>query len=344
MGKALREMLPGEHPLGIHITPHAVTPLSGRLRIVCPTRPSYSGQWEIAPSATSGEGEHGTFRNVKEPTTLYGYLCAVSPDRHTARVQILTRTLRDEREHWAKDRLDAFLGTLISRTASAEVLMERGQLSVKPLAPAGRPQDRAPLLRKLGDPVIEVNNDHFPTAVFQRRIVEVEDQSGARSLALEEDMSRMRLEPIDSDKQVVVASIRDADRFRALDRVLLETGFDAVVEQKLTASGKSRAKFSVVIKPNFMFAYDKRDRTTYTDSELVHHLVRRLRNLGFENISVVEAQSTYGEYFDKRSVREMADYLGYDGSAGYAIVDMTEDAVEKRHLGPHLGMHPVSRV
>jgi len=112
----------------------------------------------------------------------------------------------------------------------------RGQLSVRPLAPAGRPQDRAPLLRKLGDPVIEVNNDHFPTAVFQRRIVEVEDQSGARSLALEEDMSRMRLEPIDSAKQVVVASIRDADRFRALDRVLAETGFDSVVEEKLDSS------------------------------------------------------------------------------------------------------------
>jgi hypothetical protein len=107
---------------------------------------------------------------------------------------------------------------------------------VRPLAPAGRPQDRAPLLRKLGDPVIEVNNDHFPTAVFQRRIVEVEDQSGARSLALEEDMSRMRLEPIDSAKQVVVASIRDADRFRALDRVLAETGFDSVVEEKLDSS------------------------------------------------------------------------------------------------------------
>ena len=165
--------------------------------------------------------------------------------------------------------------------------------------------------------MIEVNNDHFPTAVFQRRIVEVEDPSSGRCLALEEDMSRMRLEPIDSDKQIVVASIRDADRFRALDRVLKETDFDSVVEQKLIASGKSRAEFSVAIKPNFMFAYDKRDRTTYTDPELVHHLVRRLRNLGFENISVVEAQSTYGEYFDKRSVREMADYLGYDGSAGY---------------------------
>jgi uncharacterized protein (DUF362 family) len=92
-----------------------------------------------------------------------------------------------------------------------------------------------------------------------------------------------------------------------------------------------------------MFAYNKRDRTTFTDPELVGHLVKRLRAAGFEKISVVEAQSTYGEYFDKRSVLEMADYLGFDGEAGYEVVDMTKDALDKEHLGPHLGYHPVSR-
>jgi len=69
-----------------------------------------------------------------------------------------------------------------------------------------------------------------------------------------------------------------------------------------------------------------------------------LREDGFENIAVVEAQSTYGEYFDRRSVCEMADYLKFDGKAGYRVVDMTEDAQEHRHLGPHLGYHPVSTV
>jgi uncharacterized protein (DUF362 family) len=73
-------------------------------------------------------------------------------------------------------------------------------------------------------------------------------------------------------------------------------------------------------------------------------LVKRLRARGFANIKVVEAQSTYGEFFDRRSVKEVADYLGYDGSAGYEVVDMTLDADEMRNLGPHLGMHPVSKV
>lgn len=149
---------------------------------------------------------------------------------------------------------------------------------------------------------------------------------------------------MDSDRKVTVASIKDENKFSSLDRVLDKTGFDALVEEKLTASGKARPSFSVVIKPNFMFAYNKRDRTTYTDPELVSHLVRRLRARGFETINVVEAQSTYGEYFDRRSVQEMAEYLGFDERAGYEVIDMTEDATEKRHLGPHLGLHPVSRV
>lgn len=145
------------------------------------------------------------------------------------------------------------------------------------------------------------------------------------------------------DRTTTVAAIRGEDKFKALDGVLEAVRFDDVVEDRLHASGKDRAQFSIAIKPNFMFAYDKRDRSTYTDPELVGHLAGRLRGRGFTAIRVVEAQSTYGEYFDKRSVKEMAAYLGYDGRAGYEVVDMTLDADEQRNLGPHLGMHPVSR-
>ena len=334
MVKRLREALPGEHALGIHIQPHAVTVRSGSIRI---RTGADVVEYEISPGRTYGECEKGAFKNLKEPTMLYSYLCAVRPGAQAARIQILTRTLRDEREHWAKDRLDAFLGSVVSRTASAVMLLEGGRLRVSPA-------ERKTLLRKLGEPVVEVNNDHYPTAVFQRRIVEVLDPSGERCLALEEDMSRMRLEAIGCDRKVTVACLGGKDKFPTLDRVLQETVFDELMEAKLAASGKGREEFLIVIKPNFMFAYDKRDRSTYTDPELVGRLVERLMARGFRTIKVVEAQSTYGEYFDRRSVREVADYLGYDGRAGYEVADMTEDAKERQQFGAHLGLHPVSRV
>jgi uncharacterized protein (DUF362 family) len=147
--------------------------------------------------------------------------------------------------------------------------------------------------------------------------------------------------PDGAARRVTVASLSGETAREALDRVLDATGFDALVEARLAASGKARADFLVALKPNFMFAYDRNDRSTYTDPALVHRLVERLRGRGFTRVKVVEAQSTYGEYFEHRSVAEVARYLGYDGGAGYEVVDLTLDRAEQRHLGEHLGVHPV---
>ena len=348
LAKKLHQVLPAEHPLGVQITPHTVIVRQGNLVIEKPGgntgEATASEKLRIDADQTFGEAELSTFRNIKEPTMLYGYICAVRIFSHTARVQIYTSTLRDEREQWVKDQLDAFLGSIVSRTASREILMEGGGLKVRQLGRQGEETAEGNLFVKRGAPIIEINNDHFPTAVFQRCIIAVRDPSGEECLALEEDMELMRLEPKNSNKKVTVASIKNEEsKFAALDEVLDETGFDALVEEQLAATGKTKADFSIVIKPNFMFAYNKRDRTTFTDPELVGHLVKRLRAADFERMAVVEAQSTYGEYYDKRSVQEMAQYLGFDGANGYEIIDMTKDALDRQEFGPHLGDHPVSR-
>ncbi|MGD8438138.1 MAG: DUF362 domain-containing protein, partial [Syntrophobacterales bacterium] len=347
LAKKLREVLPTEHPLGVQITPHTVIVRQGKLSLDKQTGntdgANASEELGINGDQTFGEAERSTFRNIKEPTMLYGYICAVRPGSHAARVQIHTDTLRNEREHWFKDQVDKLIGSIVSRTASREMLIEEGKLKTRQLGRQGEEAAEGNLFIKVGNPIIEINNDQFPTAVFQRCIITVRDPSGEQCLALEEDMELMRLEPKNSSKKVTVASIKNQEsKFAALDEVLNETGFDAIVEEQLTATGKSKTDFSIVIKPNFMFAYNKRDRTTFTDPELVGHLVKRLRTAGFERIAVGEAQSTYGEYFDKRSVEEMAQYLGFDGELGYEIIDMTEDAVERQEFGPHLGNHPVS--
>ena len=348
LARTLHEVLPAEHPLGIQITPHTVVVREGKFSIEKPkgknAGTTASEELRIDEDQTFGEAERSTFRNIKEPTMLYGYICAIRPVSRTARVQIHTDTLRNEREYWIKDKLDKSIGSVVSRTASREMLMEGGKLKVRQLGRQGEEAAAGKLFVKVGTPVIEINNDHYPTAVFQRRIITVRDPSGEQCLALEEAMELMRLEAMNSDRKVTVASIKnEQSKFAALDEVLNETGFDALVEEQLTATGKPKTDFSIVIKANFMFAYNKRDRTTFTDPELVGHLVKRLRAAGFERLAVVEAQSTYGEYFDKRSVQEMAQYLGFNGEIGYEIVDMTTDAIDRQQFGPHLGDHPVSR-
>ncbi len=318
--------LPGTNPPGIHIRPHAVRIRSGSVRIVRTADAAVLEDWTVDTGSTWGEGERGTFRNIKRPKLGYRYRCAIDPDRKSARVHIVAGTLR------SRGARGDLLDHLVKRFGSAEIVLDDCGLRVERLSDASV-ETAASLL--------EVTSSQFPTAVFQRRIVEACDASGARHLALEEGMSSMRLEPINSDRKVTVASIQDHDKYRALDRVLEASEFDRILEDRLRDSGKPRAWFLIVIKPNFMFAYHRRDPSTYTDPELVHHLVRRLRNRGFSQIRIVESQSTYGEYFDERSVREMAEYLGYDGSPGYEVVDLTLDAKERRKFGPALGCHPV---
>jgi cholesterol oxidase len=65
--------------------------------------------------------------------------------------------------------------------------------------------------------------------------------------------------------------------------------------------------------------HSKEDPSSYTDPELVEALIDRIVAQGFTNVAMVEAQSTYGQFFDQRSVKEVAAYLGYDGSAGYEV-------------------------
>jgi uncharacterized protein (DUF362 family) len=345
--REFRKLVSSGQPPGVYIEPHTITVKSGSLSIEAPagsgTEERIRIDFSIDPDKTFGEAERSFMRNVREPTMLYGYVCAIRPELKGARIQIHSSAFRNERQNWVNDRLDKLAGSMLSRWASAEILLTDDDSQVITFAREKEPL-RNKLFRKLGDPVMEVNNDHYPTALFKRRIIKVRDPSADECLALEEDMDLMRLEPINSTRKVTVASIRDDEsKSAALDRVLHETDFDRILEERFAASGKTRPEYSIVIKPNFMFAYNKRDRTTYTDPDLVGHLVRRIQRAGFENIVVVEAQSTYGEYFDKRSVLEVARYLGYDASVACKIIDMTEDADESRYLGPHLGFHPVSR-
>ena len=69
-----------------------------------------------------------------------------------------------------------------------------------------------------------MNDDAFPTAVFQRRIrVRCLDPAGQRCLALDEALSLLALEAVVTSRKVTVASIRGEDKFAALDRVVEET-------------------------------------------------------------------------------------------------------------------------
>jgi uncharacterized protein (DUF362 family) len=132
------------------------------------------------------------------------------------------------------------------------------------------------------------------------------------------------------------------DKFRLLDEVLEEARFYRVLDKCFQETRKSKEDFSMVIKPNFMFMHSKKDISTYTDPELVEALVDRIAEHGFTNITVVESQSTLGNYYSNRDVVTVAKYIGYSTDKNYRIVDLTEEMVpydygsrlEQHFVGP----------
>ena len=112
-------------------------------------------------------------------------------------------------------------------------------------------------------------------------------------------------------------------KFDLLDRVLDESRFWDLIGRRHAESGKPRAEFSVLIKPNTMMAWARYevDPANCTDPELVLHLADRLHQRGFTNVVIAEAQNVYSHWYcvdDPEQGRTVIDVHRWEGM-GYPI-------------------------
>jgi uncharacterized protein (DUF362 family) len=160
------------------------------------------------------------------------------------------------------------------------------------------------------------------------------------------ELNREKYKPmLVGEEETTVSIVKGEDKFKALDHVLQEAQFYNVLEKYRNELELEKEDFKVVIKPNFMMTYHKNDRSTYTDPELVEHLVQHLVEKDYTNLTVVESQNTYSNYFKNRDVVSVARYVGYDvdkkgiaSRKGYKIVDLTEEMKIHDYKGS-LGVH-----
>ena len=322
--------LPHLRTLGLHLTPHHLRILEGRIDLIEGISRS---RYQMINEATGGEGEISTFQNVRWPKIYYNYFCAPAPAGKDCRIKIESDILRGNRKDWMVDRFQEKLGKMVHFAASAD--LQLGEKGIR------RILRKKVQLERVGDPILEINNDHFPTAVFQRRIVSLRDPKGDERLALEENMDPLNLGSIRSDRVVKTAAIRGPDKFANLDEVLEQTGFFGKLEEACARTGKKKEDLAIIVKPNFMFMYSTKDRSTFTDPELVEHLIRRIHERGYRNLSCAEARSTYGTFFKNREVKTVAAHIGLSGK-NYRIIDLSEDLEEFPFSGK-LDRHFVNR-
>jgi uncharacterized protein (DUF362 family) len=334
--------------MGYFTTPHRVRVKKGSIKL---TDSSGETIYLIDPKGTIGEGELGELNNLKEPTMYYNYLCGIDPAGQNLFLKINTSTLRNEREWYLKDFIDKALGKVFQRNIKKNLLL-KDVIRENPTEPAVVKTDLLTLV-----------NDHYPTAVLLRRIVKAQG-NGQTFYGLEEYVDAINTAPINSDKEATVAvyTYKEADKwdgsapneakvlevynsqekFSVLDKVIEESGFFQVLEKALANSGKNRQDFSILIKPNFMFFYSLKDKSTYTDPTLVEHLVERLYEKGFRNLKIAEARSTLSVFFDKRDVKSVAKHIGYKEGGKYQILDLS-DNLEDVDYGGKLGRHYVNK-
>ena len=328
--EGIRDWLPHLRTLGLHLTPHRVRILEGRIDLVA--GPSQS-RYQMIQEATGGEGEISTFQNLRWPKIYYNYFCAPAPSGKDCRIRIQSDLLRGNRKDWMVDRVQEKLGKMVRFAASVD--LQIGEEGIRRSLRKKEQWERA------GEPILEINNDHFPTAVFQRRVVALRDAKGHEYLALEENMDTLNLGSIRSNRVVKAAAIRGPDKFANLDEVLERTGFFGKLEDAGSRTGKKKEDLAIIVKPNFMFMYSTKDRSTFTDPELVEHLIKRIHEKGYRNLSCAEARSTYGTFFKNREVKTVAAHLGLSGG-NYRIIDLSEDLEEYSFSGK-LGRHFVNR-
>lgn len=118
----------------------------------------------------------------------------------------------------------------------------------------------------------------------------------------------------------IVAAYTDhhGDRFALFEHTLKEGRFFEVLDNACRASGKGKNGFFIVIKPNISMMLRRADIGTYTDPFFVIHLLRLLLTQGYTRLAVVESGNLYGNWFENRSVVQVAARAGYfDESAVY---------------------------
>jgi uncharacterized protein (DUF362 family) len=345
---SIRKLIPNIGLLGLFISPHKVKIKEGSIKFIDGTDET---AFRIIPDKTLGEAEIGELLNLREPTINFNYLCGINTDEEEIYLNVNTGVLRNEREKYGKDITDKTLGKIYESKIRKNVIM-RDSI-----------EEYDEEFESFEDELTLINN-HFPTATLVRKIVKVKDVDGKSVRALITSVNPINLFPINSTKETSVAVLTYKDtsaydgsapsketvaaiynseeKYVLLDEIIEESYFFDVLERKFNESGKSKTDFSIIIKPNFMFMYSIEDRTTFTDPELVEHLVKRLRERGFANIKIGEARSTLSVYYDKRDVKSVALRIGFKECAEYKIIDMSDDLVTEDFEGK-LGVHKVNK-
>ena len=145
---------------------------------------------------------------------------------------------------------------------------------------------------------------------------------------------RQRLDvenPIGSGQPVHVLHSSDPADKRGLFRRLLEQCHLAdAIQRRAEFLGRPVDEMTVAVKPTFMLGYHHKDLSPITDVELVKDLASYLREVGCQEVVVIEGRNIYDHFYHNRSVHEVAKYFGFESEA-FRVVDTAHEQVDHNY-------------
>jgi uncharacterized protein (DUF362 family) len=133
--------------------------------------------------------------------------------------------------------------------------------------------------------------------------------------------------PLGAGGRVRVVAGESPEAKRPLFRRLLDdAGLEDRLRDRERALGRPPGTLRVAIKPTFMLAYHRKDRSNSTDPELLADLAEHMHELGCADLAVVEAPNIYDRFYGRRNVEDVARYMGF-GSPSYRLVDLSTEHV-----------------
>jgi uncharacterized protein (DUF362 family) len=148
--------------------------------------------------------------------------------------------------------------------------------------------------------------------------------------------------PVGGGGEVHVAEGASAsDKLPVFRRLLERSGLAPALARRAEEVGRPVGELRVLIKANFMYGYSRADPSPVVDPALVEELARFLTERGCRGVGVAETCNRYDQFFDRRGVREVAEYHGLR-SPHYQLLDLSADRVSQRYDRGY-GQYEISR-
>lgn len=132
----------------------------------------------------------------------------------------------------------------------------------------------------------------------------------------------------------------EADKLKTFMQIFDECGLLNKLDQECEKQSVAKTQLKIAIKVPYMMTYDRKDPSPHIDLTVLKAFGEKLYDSGYSNLYLIENPNIYTQFYEGRSVPEVANYL--DLGAPFQLVDGDKDRLEN-HYHRGLGFYQINK-